>query len=285
MSLRDERWVVIDLETNGLSASHGGEVIETGAVRLDPGRPAETFHALSRPVRPIPAAAVRVHGITNEAVAGCEHFFAVLPRLLEFVGDRILVAHNAPFDRSFLDAALASTGRESLANPFVDTLRLSRALCPELDGHDLESLCVHHRIARAERHRALPDALATAELLGLLLPAAEERGVDTMGKLREVAGCRRAAREGTPEVALDESERALLAEAAVTGDRVEIRYRTAGGGLRPATVVPYLVDGAGRVPRLVAFDLDRGVTRTFRLDRVLAVRPSAGRGVGEDGGV
>jgi DNA polymerase III epsilon subunit family exonuclease len=269
VSLLRERFVVLDFETNGRPASRGGEVIETGAVRVDAGRAGQTFHSLSRPLAPIPAGAAAVHGIRDGDVEGAPRFREVLPSLLAFLEDRIVVAHNASFDRSFLDAAADEAGRPVPGNPFLDTVRLSRGLHPHLDAHDLESLCVSHRIRREERHRALPDALATAELLGVLLADAGDAGLDSAAKLLAMAGVGRGERApGT--IVLRGDEQRLLEDAAVTGDRLEIRYETATGRLRPATIVPYAVHGPA--PRLVAFDLDRGVTRTFRLDRVVAVR-------------
>jgi DNA polymerase-3 subunit epsilon len=244
-------------------------VIETGAVRVDGGRAGETFHSLSRPLAPIPPGAAAVHGIRDRDVEGAPRFREVLPALLAFLGDRIVVAHNARFDRAFLDAAAEEAGLAVPANPFLDTVRLSRGLHPHLDAHDLESLCVWHRIRRGARHRALPDALATAELLGVLLAEADHAGVGSAEKLMAMAGVPRGERApGT--IVLDVHEQRLLEDAAVTGDRLEIRYETAAGRLRPATIVPYAVHARG--PRLVAFDLERGATRTFRLDRVMAVR-------------
>jgi len=262
-------FAVLDFETNGFSASRGGEVIETGAVRVDAGRTGETFHSFSRPRVPIPAGAAAVHGISDADVSAAPRFREVLPGLLDFLGDRIVVAHNARFDRSFLDAAAEEAGRPLPGNPFLDTVRLSRGLHPHLDAHDLESLCVTHRIRRSARHRALPDAVATAELLGVLLEDAVHAGVDSRGKLLALAGVERAGR-APGDVVLDADEQRLLEEAAITGDRLEIRYETTAGRLRPATVVPYSVEERG--PRLVAFDLERSVTRTFRLDRLVAVR-------------
>jgi DNA polymerase III epsilon subunit family exonuclease len=262
-------FVVLDFETNGLSASRGGEVVETGAVRVDGGEPGRTFHSFSRPRAPIPAGALAVHGIHDDDLAAAPRFGEVLPELLDFLGDRIVVAHNARFDRSFLDVAAEAGGRPRPDNAFLDTVRLSRGLHPHLDAHDLESLCVTHRIRRTERHRALPDALATAELLRVLLEDAEHAGVDSSRKLLALGGVGRAERSAGG-IVLDAEEQRLLEDASVTGDRLEIRYETTAGRLRPATVVPYTVEARG--PRLVAFDLERSVTRTFRLDRIVAVR-------------
>jgi DNA polymerase III epsilon subunit family exonuclease len=270
--LTDQRFAVLDFETTGHAATRGGEVVETGAVRLDPGSPPRSFHALTRPLRSMSRAAVSVHGITDEMVRGRPRFADILGDLLDFLGDRIVVAHNARFDRSFLAAAVARAGRPELSNPFLDTVRLSRALCPELHRHDLDSLCIHHRIRREARHRALPDARATAALLGILLPQAEEAGIDTRAKLLAAAGCVPGSPDGPGEITLAPAEQERLETALVTGDRVRVDYRTPTGGLRDAVVVPYLIDRARGLPRLVAFDLDRDRTRTFRLDRLVRVR-------------
>jgi DNA polymerase III epsilon subunit family exonuclease len=273
VTLTRHRYVVLDFETNGSAVSRGGEVIETGAVRIDGGRAGETYHALSRPLAPIPPGATAVHGISDREVEAAPRFREVLPNLLAFLEDRTVVAHNARFDRSFLDAAAVEAGLPRPRNPFLDTVRLSRGLHPHLDAHDLESLCVSHRIRRAARHRALPDAVATAELLRILLAEADRAGIDTEAKLRALAGVERGER-GPRRIVLAAYEQGLLEDAAVTGDRLEIRYESAAGRLRPATIVPYGVEARG--PRLIAFDVERGVTRTFRLDRVVAVRAAGG---------
>lgn len=277
-SILDAGYVVLDFETTGLSPAQGSEVIETGAVHLEGGRIVDTFQRFSRPVTPIPPSATLIHGITNEMVRDEAPFSALLPELLAFLGERILVAHNAPFDMAFLSAALAHTGRGALGNPVLDTVRLSRHLFPELVRHDLETLCRVHRISRRQEHRALDDARATAELLRILLVRAQEAGVTTWEELRGAgsASGRRYLRSARAGTALSSAVRDLLEEAIETGDRLEIRYLTRTGNEVRRPIVPYQLRADSVAPRLIAYDLERGRTRIFPLDRVRGVtRPAS----------
>jgi DNA polymerase III epsilon subunit family exonuclease len=261
-------FVVLDFETTGLSPRRG-EILETGAVRVEGGRVVATLDALSRPSRPIPARASEVHGITEADVAACPPFREVLPALVEFLADAVLVAHHARFDTSFLAAALRREGRPPLTNHVWCTVRLSRRLFPELERHDLGSLCLTHGLRRRAAHRALDDARATAELLGILLERAEECGVSH----EELAAW------GSPPSGpaaprirpWTEEEKAALEDAIVTGDRLELGYVSRRGLRTTRVVVPYVVEGPETSPRLVAYDVAAGQTRAFRLDRVVTL--------------
>jgi len=272
---RSGSYVVLDFETTGLSPRHA-EIVESGAVQVDGGRIGESFHALSRPTRPIPASVTAIHGISDETVAAEPPFGEVLPSLLAFLGDRVLVAHHARFDCSFLDAATQRAGLHRPGNAILDTVRLSRRLFPHLDRHDLGSLCITHRIRRPRAHRALDDALATAELLGILLDRAEEEGMPREEVL--LAGRPGSWRRprGPARITLDPEEMERLRDAAITGDLLGLGYVSARGAQRRADVVPYRIDAAGAAPRLIAYDVAAGRTRIWPLERVT--------GVGEAGG-
>ena len=278
-------YAVFDFETTGLSPAKGSEVVETGVARVERGTVTATYEELSRPLLPIPAGATGIHGITDDMVADRPHFSLLLPGLIEFLGDAVLVAHNAPFDCSFLDAALRHAGLPDLPNPVLDTVRLSRRLFPDFERHDLESLCTAHRIPRDRGHRALDDARATAALLGHLLERAAELEIRTLGELLEIG--RPGRRGGGPggaggpgEITISEEEQIRLEDALTTGDRVRIRYVSAHGNRSDRTIVPYQLDASGAVPRLIARDLDKDATRTFRLDRITAVDRPAEEGEG-----
>lgn len=259
-------FVVLDFETTGLSPRRG-EVIETGAVRFDGGRCVATFDALSRPARPIPAPATFVHGIADEMVEDCPPFRDLLPDLLEFLAGDVVVAHHARFDVAFLGEALRRSGRLPLANDVWCTVRLSRRLFPEIAHHDLGSLCLTHGIRRRATHRALPDAQATGELLGILLERAEEIGISAE-ELAQWATPPRGGEPKRPRVWTDE-EKAALEEAILLGDRIELGYVSRRGVRGSRVVVPYVVEDTAR---LVAYDVGAGRTRTFRLDRVVSLR-------------
>lgn len=266
MTARELSFVVLDFETTGLSPRRA-EVVEAGAVHVDGARPGRVFDRLCRPLRPIPAGASAVHGITDDDVRECRPFRDHLEELLDFLGDRVLVAHHARFDTSFLRIAAACAGLPRPSNPVLCTVRLSRRLFPELARHDLESLCRHHGIPRAARHRAAEDARATAALLDVLLERAAEQGYDDLEALRAIGDPGEGRREARP-VRLTEEERERLEEAILTGDRVVLRYVSRRGVRSRREVVPYAVAPDGGGVRLVAYDLDAGTTRTFRLERV-----------------
>lgn len=271
MTARRAAYVVLDFETTGLSPRRA-EVIETGAVHVDGGRAGRTFHALSRPSRRIPARVSEVHGITDEMVREASPFSETLPALLDFLEDRVLVAHHARFDTAFLRAAAHRSGLPAPLNRVLCSVRLSRRLFPELHHHDLGSLCVHHGIRRTSEHRALEDARATAALLDLLLERAEEggvtdeRGLDVLGSLPSGGG-------GPRPVRLREEEALRLEEAILTGDVVSLHYLSRRGLRSHREVVPYSVQGTTGPVRLVAYDVGAARTRTFRLDRVLEIGP------------
>ena len=260
----NRRFVVLDFETSG------DDVVEAGAVRWTPWRTLAKFERLCRPLRPIVPDAV--HGITDEMVAGESHFVHVLPELVDFVGDAVIVAHNAPFDRAYLRDGLARAGRGPLPNPFLDTVRLSRRFSPDAPAHDLATLCWFHRIPRARAHRGLDDALATVEVLRLALECARDEGIRTMEELLAAgAPAEASAPAPPPAVGLDPREQSLLETAVVQGDELEIRTRSELGHERTRHVVPYVIDRARGVPRLVAYDVEKGETKVIRLDRVVAV--------------
>jgi DNA polymerase III epsilon subunit-like protein len=208
-----------------------------------------------------------VHGITDDDVRDCLPFRDHVAELLAFLEDRVLVAHHARFDTSFLRVAVARSGLPAPRNPVLCTVRLSRRLFPELARHDLESLCRHHGIPRAARHRAPEDARATAVLLDVLLERATEQGYDDLDALRAIGDPGNGRREVRP-VRLSDEEKGRLEEAILTGDRVVLRYVSRRGVRSERAVVPYSVAPHGGGARLVAYDLDAGTTRTFRLERV-----------------
>lgn len=164
--MRSQRFIVFDLETTGFSAPRGDRIIEIGAVAVENGAPAAEFHALIDPGRPIPRAARRVHGITDAMVRGLPRFEAILPRFHAFIGQSALVAHNAPFDLTFLRHEFGRCGL-GLPNFHHCTLQLCRRCLPQLPNHRLETVAEHlfgKADPRIALHRALADARLTAKV-------------------------------------------------------------------------------------------------------------------------
>jgi DNA polymerase III epsilon subunit family exonuclease len=179
---------VVDLETTGGSPGLS-KVTEIGAVRIREGEVVDRFVTLVNPNRPIPSAVTELTGIDDEMVAASPDIEDALAAFVDFAGQDVLVAHNAPFDLRFLNYERRRLASRYFTQPWLDTLVLARRL---LDGrverHDLRTLAGWADSSVQPIHRALPDAEATAEVLVALLGLLAERGVDTMERAVAFAG-------------------------------------------------------------------------------------------------
>jgi DNA polymerase III subunit epsilon len=184
--LVDVEFVVLDLETTGGSPT-GDRVTEVGAVKVRGGEVLGSFHTLVDPEIPIPPLITALTGISDRMVADAEPIQVVLPCLLEFLGDAVLVAHNAPFDRRFLQANLERHGYPRLANRVVCTARLARKLLPgdEVPNVRLATLAALLGATVTPCHRALTDARATVDVFHTLLERAGSYGVLALEDLLE----------------------------------------------------------------------------------------------------
>jgi DNA polymerase III subunit epsilon len=183
--LHDVTFCVVDLETTGASPAEC-TITEVGAAKFRGGECLGTFQTLVNPGVPIPPFITLLTGITQAMVGPAPPVRQVLPALLEFVGRSVLVGHNVRFDVSFLDAALAAADRGRLGVPTVDTVALARRLLGDDDDVmdcRLGTLAARFGLAHQPTHRALDDALATAELLHLLLERAGPLGVTELDDL------------------------------------------------------------------------------------------------------
>ncbi|MCX7621399.1 MAG: DEDD exonuclease domain-containing protein, partial [Acidimicrobiales bacterium] len=181
--LFDVTFCVLDLETTGASPTEC-EITEIGAAKFRGGECLGTFHTLVNPGVAIPPFITYLTGITEAMVLPAPRIEQVLPSLLEFIGDAVIVGHNIRFDLSFLQAALARTGRPRLANRSLDTCALARRLVrDEVPNCQLGTLAERFRLDHQPSHRALDDALATADLLHLLLERSGTLGVTGLDDL------------------------------------------------------------------------------------------------------
>ncbi len=170
-------FAVVDLETTGMAPGRS-RIIEVGAARFRGGECLGTFQTLINPGCEVPPVITVLTGITEAVLVPAPSIEEVLPSLLEFLGDAVLVGHNLRFDTSFLDAALHATGRRPLHQPRVDTLALARRLLAgEVPDRRLSTLAGFFRTDIAPTHRALDDVLATAGVLHGLLERAGTFGV------------------------------------------------------------------------------------------------------------
>lgn len=181
--LQQLEMVVFDTETTGLNLRQGDRIISIGGCRIVNGRllAQEVFEQKVHPGRSIPPASTRIHGLTDRDVEKSPPASVVLPRFREFIGNGVLVAHNAAFDLLAITLEGAETG-VTFKMPVLDTLLLSRGIDPDLDGHSLDDLAERFQLSfpPGTRHTALGDARVTAELLLALLPRLEARGIRTL---------------------------------------------------------------------------------------------------------
>jgi DNA polymerase-3 subunit epsilon len=177
--LVETTFCVLDLETTGGSANGGDAITEVGAVKVRGGEVLGTFQTLVNPGTAIPPAITYLTGITQAMVVPAPRIDSVLPSLIEFVGnDAVIVGHNVRFDMSFLQAAARQLGYARWGNRVVDTCALARRLVrEEVPNLKLGTLAERFRLTHRPSHRALDDALATVDLLHLLLERAGTLGV------------------------------------------------------------------------------------------------------------
>jgi DNA polymerase-3 subunit epsilon len=201
--LSEAEFTVVDLETTGGRAGPGN-IIEIGAYRMIGRRLTESFQTLVRPQGGfVPRFITGLTSITTEMVRDAPPIEEVLPAFREFMGDRVMVAHNAPFDFSFLNFEFRRIFGIGLANPVLCTLRMSRRFVPSLKRRRLDLLAGHFGLSLDGRHRGLGDARMAAEILSIFLDIAEKMGITRLDRLlddhyRGIAG-RRIERHVPPE--------------------------------------------------------------------------------------
>ena len=179
--LEDATYVVFDLETTGLS-NRLDEIIEFGAVKMKNREVIERKQMFINPKRTIPAHITRLTHIAQSDVDTAKPIEECIDELLDFIGDSVLVAHNATFDVGFMNAACRKTGREEMSNPVIDTLPLAQAIL-DLKRYKLGAVCRHYGVAYDGEgaHRADYDAEVLSQVLcHIMNEMSEDATLDTL---------------------------------------------------------------------------------------------------------
>ena len=174
-------FVVFDFETTG-AKTPPCRVTEIGAVKVEKGEITDTFQSLVNPEVAIPSFITSLTSITDEMVRNAPKFAEIHEEFLGFIGDSVLVAHNAMFDMRFLNVEIEKVHPDhKIANPYLCTVRLGKKLVPEIENHKLATMSNYYGISLENHHRASDDAMATAKIFLKLLELLNEKGVDDLG--------------------------------------------------------------------------------------------------------
>jgi len=179
----DDTYVVFDIETTGFSATND-KIIEIGAVKVQNGNIVDKFSRFVNPQIPIPIRIEELTTINDSMVKDEETIDKVLPEFLEFVGDAVMVAHNADFDMSFI---IHNAKKLGLPHEFtyVDTVALARILLPNINRYKLDTVAKALDIKLLQHHRAVDDAGCTAEIFVKFIKMLKERGIENLNQVDE----------------------------------------------------------------------------------------------------
>jgi DNA polymerase III epsilon subunit family exonuclease len=191
-ALSDTTFVIVDLETTGASPKKGAAITEIGAVKVRSGEHLGNFESFVNPLSPIPEYITQMTGITDLMLAKAPVIDEILPAFLEFAGQHnevIIVAHNAPFDLSFLKSAAKELDITWPKFKTLDTVTIARQVLTkeEVSNCKLQTLAAYFGTKAQPNHRALDDALATTEILHALLERLGSFDVNTVESLMEFA--------------------------------------------------------------------------------------------------
>ena len=184
-NLEDVEFVVTDLETTG-PAKGTDRIIDIAALKVKNGEVIDSFESLVNPHQPISRIITRLTGISDPMVADAPVIDDVLPKFITFAEGSVFVAHNAPFDFSFLNAEIRRLGLQPCAEKVeVCTFRMAKKLLPGVRACGLAGLSEHYEYDFSDRHRAMPDVLATVHFLKIFLDLLKEDGITTLYELIE----------------------------------------------------------------------------------------------------
>lgn len=170
-------YTMIDTETTGLDPQYD-KIIEMAAIKIRDGKEVARYETLVNPEQPIDDFIADLTGITNEELSTAPVAADCLPDFVDFIGEDIVVGHNVHFDINFIYDALLACGYAPIKNDFVDTLRLSRRVRPDLEHHRLCDMAAAYSVPQPVAHRSLADCQTAIGVLDALAADAAAREID-----------------------------------------------------------------------------------------------------------
>ncbi len=179
-------FIVFDLETTG-AKTPPCRITEIGAYRVRKGEIIEEFQTLVNPETPIPPFISQLTGISDRMVKNAPRFCEIAENFLNFIGDSVLVAHNAHFDLKFLNHEIGRMHKDyRVGNQHLCTVKMSRKLLPHIENHRLNTLADYYRVSLVNHHRATDDARATAHIFVNLLNELQDLGVKDLAAAKKL---------------------------------------------------------------------------------------------------
>lgn len=185
--LATAQYVVFDIETTGLSVINN-KIIELAGVKMKDGKEIDRFSTLLNPHEKIPYHITQLTNINDDMVKDAPDLEPKLREFIDFIGNDVLVAHNARFDIGFIQANCKALGMPEVKNPVLDTLELARFIHPSLKNHRLNTLADKYKISLENHHRAVDDSLALGGILYGLIADAAERNITNLHQLNDYVG-------------------------------------------------------------------------------------------------
>ena len=271
-------FVVLDVETTGLSFRNGDRMIEVAGLKTRGLTPVARWSSLIDPCRPLSYGAYLVNRISSQMLAGAPTFAEVLPELRSFLSGGCLVGHNIKFDLGFIHHESARLGEELTLGPCLDTCRMARGLLPELGRFSLGAVAYALGLEAVPDHRAMSDVEVTFEVFRRLLEIAERRDLCELEILQAAFGL--GPLEDPDRMA---RLRDCLKQALEGASLLRISYlERPGGALTWRDVTPTRLTGSGRRARMIGYCHQRGAEARFDLARIIRVEHGSG-GEGSDG--
>ena len=180
----DTEYCVFDIETTGL-AFRTEKVTEIGAIKIKNGEIIDTFECFVNPEKPIPEEVVNITHITDDMVKDAETIDKVLPKFLDFIGDTVLVAHNANFDIGFMKYNAENYGYK-LTNTYIDTLALARELFPDYKKYKLGIIAEKLGIKVDVAHRALDDVKTLVAVFNVMMDMLKKKNIEKVDEINRL---------------------------------------------------------------------------------------------------
>lgn len=263
-------FAVVDFETTGLFPYSGDKICEVGVLRIEPDGSTSRFETLIDPERPISPDAFAVNGITAEMLVDQPTIDEILPELMDFLKDSVLVAYNAGFDLGFLECALGAQRHQLSKFRAVDALRLARQLFPSLPRYNLLNVARFLHIYPDVEHRAMADVTTTWQVFELELEALRQQGIETIESISHQI----LVNKDQGGVKAPQTVVSVIRSAIRTASPICIKYRSIWEErVTQRTITPLKIHDGFESPYVVAFCHLRKAQRTFHLSGILDAVP------------